>query len=139
MATSLPMPNETTSIKPSSLQEQEPDEHTSLLGSHRGNDSKWTPAIHSAPLPHEQDAPRPVDEEATGVFESIHGERHSELATGIVGVISVLLLGIISPITSMLWRGPTCSHFWAGHRCLHRKRRYLDCSCNIQHDLVGFG
>ena len=133
------MPSESTSIQPSSVQEQESDEYTSLLGSHRENDSESTPAIYSASLPHEQDAPRPGDEEATGVVESVHGETDQKLATGIVGVISVLLLGIISPITSMLWRGPTCSHFWAGHRCLHRKRRYIDCSCNIQHDLVGFG
>lgn len=139
MATSLPMPNESTSIKPSSLQEQESDEYTSLLGSNLENNATRTSEIHPAFQSHGQDARRSVDVDATGASESIHGKPDPKLATGIVGIISVLLLGTLSPIPNTSYREPLCSHSWAGYRCLHRERRYHDCSCNVQHDLVGVG
>lgn len=123
------MSNESTRSKSSSL--QEPDERASLLGSNPENDA----AFQS----HGQDAPRPVDEDATSASESIHGKADPKPSTGIVGVICVLLLGTLSPIPTTWYREPLCSHSWAGYRCLHRKRRYLACSCNIQHDLVGVG
>ena len=103
MATPLFAPNESTSSKPSSP--QEPGEHTSLLGSHRENSATSATAVLSASQPHGQDAPRPVDDEAAGASGSVRGKAEPKLATGIVGLISVLLLGAYS--TSVLF--PSCT------------------------------
>lgn len=134
MATSLPTFNESTSSKPSTL--QGPNEYTSLLGSNRENDATGTPAAgQSASQPHEQDAPRPINEEATGAFEPTRGKTDPKLATGIFGLISVLLLGMIFSTCTLLRGGVPYSHPLAGYRLLHCQRRRLDYSRNIQYDL----
>lgn len=139
MATPEFMPDESISSKPSNL--QAPHERTSLLEPDRENNTTWTSVEHSASRPHLQDAPRPADGEATAISESTPGKTDSKLTTGMVGIISVLLLGAYSTLLSLLhvlcrtvWA--PCLHSWTGYRCLHRKRRQLDCPCNVQHDLV---
>ena len=134
MATSLSMSNENISSKASSPHEL--DEYTSLLGSNHDNDATWTPTVLSASQPLEQDALRSIDEVSTGAFESTHGKTDPKPATGIIGIISVLLLGMISPRCFLWWGGPLCSHSWAEYRLFHCKRRHLDCPRNIQYDLV---
>lgn len=108
MATSLPTPDESALSKSSNL--QEPHERTSLLEFNREDNATCTSAGHATSQPHSQDTPRSVDEEAANVSESVPGKTDSKLATDIVGVISVLLLGassalVYSPKSAMSHRG----------------------------------
>lgn len=111
---------------------QEPHERTSLLESAAVN-----PAVaHRQGIQH----PRPVNEEAADVAESIRGKADSEPAAGIVGIVSVLILGtyaslVSSPIRAILQREGFLFTLLGGYRCLHRERRRFDHSCNVQHDL----
>lgn len=92
MATPEFTPDESVSSKPSNL--HAPHERTSLLEPDRDNNATWTSAGHSASRPHLQDAPRPADGEATAISGSTPGKTDSKLNTGMVGIISVLLLGV---------------------------------------------
>lgn len=90
------------SISSKSTSLQDPHERTSLLDSN---------VVNSATA-HRQgiQLPRHVDEEATAVSESIHGKADAKPATGIFGVISLLLLGAyaaraLSQVLAILHKG----------------------------------
>ena len=86
MAASVSEPNG-TALSESSTR-QEPHEQTPLLESNRDSNTTSTSAEHLT------SQPTLASEEITSVSVPVHGREDEKLSTDIVGVISVLLLGI---------------------------------------------
>ena len=86
MAASVSKPNGTTSSESSAR--QEPHEQTPLLQSNHDSNTTTTSADHLA------SQPTLASEDITSVSKSVGEQKDGKLSTGIVGVISVLLLGI---------------------------------------------
>ena len=82
MAASVSKPNGTIGSESSTL--QEPHEQTPLLESSRDSNTTSTSA----------EQPTLASDDSTKVPESVSEQKDEKLSTGIVGVISVLLLGI---------------------------------------------
>ena len=91
MAASVSKPDGSTSSESSTL--QEPHEQTPLLESNRDTNTTSTSPGHLASQLWWPNPPAPASEDIISVSESVSEQEDEKLSTGIVGVISVLLLG----------------------------------------------